>query len=42
MRVDSDFRIKPGKKLRLKDIDPAYCGHHKNEREAGPAIAHYR
>ena len=42
MRVDSDFRIKPGKKLRLKDIDPAYCGRHKSEGEAGPAIAHYR
>ena len=42
MRFDSEFRVKPGSKLRLKGIDPAYCGHHTSEQDAKPAIAHYR
>ena len=42
MRFDSEFRVKPGRKLRLKGIDPAYCGHHTSEQDAKPAIAHYR
>ena len=42
MRFDSEFRVKPGRKLRLKGIDPAYCGHHTSEQDAKPAITHYR
>ena len=42
MRFDSEFRVKPGSKLRLKGIDPAYCGRHTSEQDAKPAITHYR
>jgi PPK2 family polyphosphate:nucleotide phosphotransferase len=42
MRYASMFRVRPGSKLRLKDIDPAYKGHHETEREAAVEIEHYR
>ena len=34
MRYDSMFRVKPGEKLRLKDIDPDYKGHHETEQDS--------
>lgn len=34
--------IKPGHKLRLKDIDPAFKGHHENHESALQELEHYR
>jgi PPK2 family polyphosphate:nucleotide phosphotransferase len=42
MRYESTFRVRPGSKLRLKDIDPAYKGHHETEQGAAVEIEHYR
>ena len=42
MRYESMFRVRPGSKVRLKDIDPAYKGHHATEQEAAVEIEHYR
>src|SRR5246127_2757536 len=42
MRYASMFRVRPGNKLRLKDIDPAYKGHHETEQEVAVEIEHYR
>jgi hypothetical protein len=36
MHYESMFRIDPDKKLRLKDIDPDYKGHHETERKPPP------
>ncbi len=42
MQYESMFRVKPGRKLRLKDIDPGYKGHHETEQEAAVELEHYR
>ena len=42
MRFEKMFRVKPDKKLRLKDIDPAYRGQHETEQDAAVEIEHYR
>jgi PPK2 family polyphosphate:nucleotide phosphotransferase len=42
MHDESMFRVKPGDKLRLKDIDPNYKGHHVSEQEAADEIEHHR
>src|SRR5271166_5314398 len=42
METESMFRVKPGRKLRLKDIDPDYRGHHETEQEAAVETEHYR
>ena len=34
--------VKPGHKLRLKDIDPAFKGHHENHESALQELEHYR
>lgn len=42
MRFEKMFRVKPDKKLRLKDIDPAFKGKHETEQDAAVEIDHYR
>jgi PPK2 family polyphosphate:nucleotide phosphotransferase len=42
MRYERLFRVKPGRKLRLKDIDPDYKGHHETEQAAAVELEHYR
>jgi PPK2 family polyphosphate:nucleotide phosphotransferase len=42
MQFEGTFRVKPGSKLRLKDIDPAYKGHHETHQDAAIEIEHYR
>jgi PPK2 family polyphosphate:nucleotide phosphotransferase len=42
MQYDSMFRVKPSAKLRLKDIDPDYKGHHETEQDAVVEIEHNR
>ena len=42
MPFESRFRVKPGRKLRLKDIDPDYKGHHETEQQAAVELEHYR
>ena len=34
--------VKPGEKLRLKDIDPAFKGHHETPEAAAPELEQYR
>jgi PPK2 family polyphosphate:nucleotide phosphotransferase len=34
--------VKPGQKLRLKDADPAFKGHHESEAAAAAELEHYR
>jgi PPK2 family polyphosphate:nucleotide phosphotransferase len=42
MRYEKMFRVKPGGKLRLRDIDPGYRGRHGTEQEAAVELEHYR
>ena len=42
MNYGEAFRVRPGRKLRLKKIDPAYMGHHEAEATAAVEIEHYR
>jgi Polyphosphate kinase 2 (PPK2) len=42
VRFESKFRVRPGKKLRLKDIDRGFHSHHESEKDAVGAIANYR
>ena len=42
MNYGETFRVRPGRKLRLKKIDPAYKGHHEAEATAAVEIEHYR
>ena len=42
MNYGEAFRVRPGRKLRLKKIDPAYKGHHEAEATAAVEIEHYR
>jgi PPK2 family polyphosphate:nucleotide phosphotransferase len=42
MQYENMFRVRPGRKLRLKDIDPGYRGHHETEQEAAVELEHYR
>jgi polyphosphate kinase 2 (PPK2 family) len=42
MRCHEKLIIKPGRRLRLKDIDPADKGQHESEQTALPEIAQYR
>jgi PPK2 family polyphosphate:nucleotide phosphotransferase len=42
MHYEDKFRIKPGKKLKLKRIDPSFKGHHESEQQAAIEIEHYR
>jgi PPK2 family polyphosphate:nucleotide phosphotransferase len=42
MGFEKMFRVKPDKKLRLKDIDPAYKGQHETEQDATVEIEHFR
>jgi PPK2 family polyphosphate:nucleotide phosphotransferase len=42
MGYENMFRVKPGRKLRLKDIDPGYKGHHETEQKAVVELEHYR
>jgi PPK2 family polyphosphate:nucleotide phosphotransferase len=36
------FLVKPGRKLRLKDIDPAFKGRHETREAAAPELERYR
>ncbi|HEX4142809.1 MAG TPA: polyphosphate kinase 2 family protein [Pirellulales bacterium] len=36
------FRVAPGAKVKLEDIDPAFKGDHKNHKEAADEIEHYQ
>ncbi len=42
MRYADLFRVRPGRKLKLKKIDPSFKGHHETEQEAAIEIEHYR
>jgi len=42
MNYGETFRVRPGRKLRLKKIDPAYKVHHEAEATAAVEIEHYR
>ncbi len=41
MDYRKQFRVKPGQKLRLNKLDPAYAGKHKSEAEAKEEAEHY-
>ena len=34
--------VKPGQRLRLKDSDPSFTGHHKSQEAAAPELEQYR
>jgi PPK2 family polyphosphate:nucleotide phosphotransferase len=34
------FRVAPGEKLKLSDIDPGFCGHHRSEDDAKEELEH--
>ena len=36
------FVVDPGKKLRLKDRDPSFKGHHESHETAAAELEHYR
>ena len=36
------FFVDPGKTLKLKDVDPAFKGHHETAEAAAEEIEHYR
>jgi len=36
------FRVVPGRRVKLKDIDPAFRDHHKHRKEAEEEIEHYQ
>ncbi len=42
MNYEKHFRIKPGGKVKLADIDSAFTGHHSSHKEAADEIEHYR
>jgi PPK2 family polyphosphate:nucleotide phosphotransferase len=42
MNDTKQFRVAPGSKIRLKDIDPGFKGHHKHHKDAGEEIEHYQ
>jgi PPK2 family polyphosphate:nucleotide phosphotransferase len=42
MHYEGKFRIKPGKKLKLKRVDPSFKGRHESEQQAAVEIEHYR
>ena len=42
MNYGKHFRIKPGTKVKLPDIDTNFTGGHKNHRQAAEEIEHYR
>ena len=41
MDYRKQFRVKPGQKLRLDKLDPAYAGKHESEAEAKEEAEHY-
>src|SRR5208283_3832326 len=42
MDYRKQFVVDPGHKLCLKDIDPAYKGHHESHQTAAPELERYR
>jgi PPK2 family polyphosphate:nucleotide phosphotransferase len=40
MKYVNRFRVPPGSKVKLEDIDPAFKDHHKNRKEAAEEIEH--
>ena len=42
MNDTKHFRVAPGSKIRLKDIDPGFKGHHKHHKDAEEEIEHYQ
>ncbi len=42
MNYGKHFRIRPGNKVKLSDIDPNFTGGHKNHKQAAEEIEHYR
>ena len=36
------FRVLPGTRVKLKDIEPTFNDHHKGHKEAAKEIAHYQ
>ena len=42
MDFRNEFVVKPGRRLKLSDFDPAYHGKHKSAERAGKDLAHYR
>ena len=36
------FRVLPGAKVKLKDIEPAFKGHHENHEQAAEELEHYQ
>jgi PPK2 family polyphosphate:nucleotide phosphotransferase len=36
------FRVPPGTRVKLKDVDPAFKDHHEGHKEAAKEIAHYQ
>ena len=42
MHFEGMFRVKPGSKLRLNDLDPAYKGEHESSEAAKQETEHCR
>jgi PPK2 family polyphosphate:nucleotide phosphotransferase len=42
MNYRKQFLVKPGKKVKLKNIDPAFKGHHETHETAAPELEHYQ
>src|ERR1019366_1807430 len=42
MKYVKRFRVAPGSKVKLKDIDPAFKDHHANQKEAAAEIEQYQ
>ncbi|MGA3122953.1 MAG: polyphosphate kinase 2 family protein [Polyangiaceae bacterium] len=40
MKYMNRFRVAPGHKVRLKDVDPGFTDHHESHKEANAAIEH--
>ena len=42
MKYIDQFRVAPGSKVKLKDIDPGFKDHHENRKEAAEEIEQYQ
>ena len=42
MKYINQFRVRPGSKVKLKDIDPGFKDHHEGHKEAVEEIEQYQ